>query len=522
MVNWCGLLLSLLLCSVCCIGHSNADNDKKITKTTPLPTVVVVGAGVAGLAAARSLSNSGQWDVTVMEARKERYGGRVWTDRINFNRIKGVVADLGIVLFDGADPENLMTEVMAPYEVSLKPTQMKQLIDGETQKIYQGLEFENLVQRHQQLLLAAVQTTNSLKKDLSLQDAIDNLYKLQPVFKESLPPNVFAALTFAKYNLAPSLISCKSLASRYNLFPNTVIEEGFQEVLDRLVSGVQLEESPLSLEMNKVVSQIKVVRTDNSSKVLVRTKDRQQKKVDAVIIAVPLGVIKSSQITFDPSLPSEKRIALNYLEVSTVNSVVFEFTSIFWPRDTEIFHFAAPDVNDIGVMTMWLNTGWLSAHKHPYLTTFIHSKFGNYSDTHLKTLALKRLTSMFRLKNLYQNDILSVTYSNWAEEPFTKGFLSYPSIGATKNDWDAVARPLCPHIYFAGDYTDSTRFGTVQGAFRSGLHAAEQLMQGCEEKISDPKMRYIKDSKGIRKEIAAKRKKTEARVIVNRTKKEEL
>ncbi|XP_014779148.1 lysine-specific histone demethylase 1A [Octopus bimaculoides] len=518
----------LLLCLVWshAVEGSKTDNGKRPQEvTTSLGSVVVVGAGVAGLAAARSLTNSGQWDVTVLEARKERYGGRVWTDRINFDRAKGLEADLGIVMFDDDDPENMLSEFLGPFEVSPKRIELKQLIDGNTNKVYRDLEFENLAQIHQQLLMAAVQTSSSPTKDVSLQEAIDNLYRLQPVFKETLPPNVFTTLTLARYNLAPKLISCRSLKSRFNLLPNTVIEEGFQEVLDRLVSGVELEEAPLNLEMNKVVSQIKIAQVDNTSKVLVRTKDRRQKKADAVIVAVPLGVLKASRIAFDPVLPVEKRVALNSLEVSSVNSVVFKFASIFWPRDTELFHFAVSDMSEIGLMTTWLNTGWLSRRKDPYLTTFIQgntaTKFGNYSDTQLKTIALERLTAMFHLKNLSKDAILSVTSSNWASDPFSQGLLSYPTIGMSQTQWDAVSKPICPHIYFANDYTDSTRFGTIQGAFRSGLRAAEHLMQGCRGNVPDPKMRYLKEPKGSRKRGHGK-KQVRASVTVNRTKKEEL
>lgn len=81
----------LLLCLAWshAVESSETIGKKPEEATVPLGSVVVVGAGVAGLAAARSLTNSGQWDVTVLEARRERYGGRVWTDRINFERAKG-------------------------------------------------------------------------------------------------------------------------------------------------------------------------------------------------------------------------------------------------------------------------------------------------------------------------------------------------------------------------------------------------------------------------------------------------
>lgn len=81
------LLLLCLLSSVIVVRvHQLSRND---AIATDQKSVVVIGAGISGLAAARTLTNSGQWDVTLLEARKSRYGGRVWTDRVSFDRIKG-------------------------------------------------------------------------------------------------------------------------------------------------------------------------------------------------------------------------------------------------------------------------------------------------------------------------------------------------------------------------------------------------------------------------------------------------
>ena len=49
--------------------------------------VIVIGAGMSGLGAARKLVNTGDHAVTVLEAR-DRVGGRTWTDK---NAIPGAV-----------------------------------------------------------------------------------------------------------------------------------------------------------------------------------------------------------------------------------------------------------------------------------------------------------------------------------------------------------------------------------------------------------------------------------------------
>ncbi len=50
--------------------------------------VIIIGAGISGIAAARQLVNAGGYDVTILEARPDRYGGRIWSDN---NMIKSGV-----------------------------------------------------------------------------------------------------------------------------------------------------------------------------------------------------------------------------------------------------------------------------------------------------------------------------------------------------------------------------------------------------------------------------------------------
>jgi hypothetical protein len=57
------------------------------------PHVIVVGSGIAGLAAARTLVNTGKFSVNILEAKRERYGGRIFTDRKSLKICRGDVED---------------------------------------------------------------------------------------------------------------------------------------------------------------------------------------------------------------------------------------------------------------------------------------------------------------------------------------------------------------------------------------------------------------------------------------------
>lgn len=74
----------------------------------------------------------------------------------------------------------------------------------------------------------------------------------------------------------------------------------------------------------------KVVRRYNGVKVTVE--DGRTFVADAAIITVPLGVLKSNQITFEPRLPEWKEAAINDLGIGIENKIVLHFEDVFWPN----------------------------------------------------------------------------------------------------------------------------------------------------------------------------------------------
>ena len=98
----CSQIFFVTLCVGFCLGNDkasihksqDADDQEKVQNFKfRLPKdVIVIGAGIAGLAAARRLTtDKTNFTVTVYEARKERFGGHIWTDKLTNMKAKGII-----------------------------------------------------------------------------------------------------------------------------------------------------------------------------------------------------------------------------------------------------------------------------------------------------------------------------------------------------------------------------------------------------------------------------------------------
>lgn len=74
----------------------------------------------------------------------------------------------------------------------------------------------------------------------------------------------------------------------------------------------------------------KVVRRYNGVKVTVE--NGKSFTADAAVIAVPLGVLKSKRILFEPKLPDWKEAAIAELGVGLENKIILHFENVFWPN----------------------------------------------------------------------------------------------------------------------------------------------------------------------------------------------
>lgn len=415
--------------------------------------VLIIGGGIAGLSAARTLTEA-SLRVTVLEAR-DRLGGRIFTQHV------------------GKYPVEFGAE----------------FVHGQPEEIL-GLAAEGGVP------IVAVEGTFLHKEKGSwtsageLMEEVNHLFSKMPA--EGLDQSFLHYLDHASaseevrqqalryvegfHAADPALISVQSLV-RDSKAEEAVhsdhqyrMEHGYEPLVQAVVDRIDRQRCEILL--NTVVTEIQW----RPKQVTVRTAAKEFTAPRA-IITLPLGVLKAHSVVFSPTLP-EKENAISFLEMGPVIRVSLCFASRFWEQQPQFANFSFLLTDDPKFPTWWSN----SPLPGPVLTGWAASRYGTaQSGKNKNEVVQTAIQSLSRIIGISEQEIRSQLIDafthDWQNDPFSRGAYSYAAVGGI-DAARALAEPIANTLYFAGEATNSDGYnGTVHGAIATGLRAAKEVLQ---------------------------------------------
>jgi monoamine oxidase len=415
--------------------------------------VAIIGGGISGLVAASFLVRNNV-AVTVFEA-KERFGGR-----INAIRHDSMPIELGAEFLHGRSKTILNAIRAAKLSTHEVPDRNRVLEDGRFRSFDIWGTMEKLIHR-----------VDSKKPDCSFSEFLERQRLNEQTRK--------MAMTFVQgfHAAHPDRISMHGLlrgqysAEQMDGSSQERINEGYSALVKFMEEDIRQRGATLltNAEVQAVRwshGKVEIVRRERSSRSA--KSGSGQHAFDAALITLPLGVLKSRAVKFDPPL-SAKREAINGLEFGSVVKVAMVFGEQWWPDDFGFVHAV-----DAAIPTWWTDprgpvlTGWVGGPKADALA--------KHAPTDLEGLCLKILQK-FTKRPLALRARLAASYSyNWRSDPHVRGAYSYIPVNGLDLP-KLLAAPLADTLFFAGEATvGDAQMGTVFGAYESGLRAAREMM----------------------------------------------
>jgi len=476
--------------------------------------VVIVGAGIAGLAAARQLCSVGI-RVSIFEAR-DRLGGRIYTNT-SYNNIP---VELGAMLITGVEQNplnilckqlNLVVELV-PEECPLYDVDGC-LVPKELDMLAEGIFNEALEET------AKMRSRYKDQKHVSLGSVLNKVLEDKMMqWKENSTvnncSNISALRRLIQWHIANLEYACASDLENVSLFDwdqddpwaleggNAIIKGGFSQLVQGLAKGFKKTWHDLENRNQDpcifLCHEVKAIhwsgkdstrdegkpvkRKDSIVVVEVQSSDSTVKEVpcDCVLITVPLRVLQEESICFYPPLPKWKKEAIQCLGFGGLNKVCLVFEHVFWKHS--VFGALSDSPNQRGEFYIFWDMTKCSGQT-PVLVTMICEPFVGRNELAKDDVCVQRAMNV--LERIFPNvpEPKECFVTRWSSDKYTGGAYSFVSKNSTGKTYDIMAESLGDVVYFAGEATSRRYPTTCAGAFLSGLREAGKIMRNLKVDI---------------------------------------
>ena len=410
--------------------------------------VAIVGAGVAGLAAAKILKQHNV-PFQLLEA-SHRIGGRAYSERLSNNSW----FDLGCsYLHNGMiNPfVSLANTLKFPIDFNngnlFNSNKTHYFLDGK--KIELGVP--NPFDRSHNNLLEAIQNSHT---DKALSEAMDINDPYFPIYC-----HLSASLNAAD----PDLVSSKDYKASIYDGPDYPIPNGLGNLVKEWGKNINVSLNTIVREINWDGALIKLKTTKGCI------------FAKRVILTVSTGVLTGRDIEFNPSLPKEILIALDNLPMGTLNKIGICFKKQFFSQQEQGWYISWP--NNKNITEQDIGSFQVSTSGPQNVVVFVGGRFAKWLEDRGTKVMLDYAIS--KIENVFGNEctekIQNTITTAWASEPLTKGSYSYAVPGQSESR-KKLSNTVDKKIHFAGEATEPKHFGTIHGAYFSGERVANEII----------------------------------------------
>lgn len=434
-----------------------SEKSQRFIATSSKKRVVVIGAGLSGLAAAQKLRRQG-YEVVVVEAR-ERIGGRIWTSF----KWTDMPLDFGATWIHGTQG-NPLTDLANQIDAKRLTTSYRRAATHNTSGKPLSKPEEVRLESFRNRVFGELKKAQNEEPDISIRQAIEPLIRQ---FDKSSESSRFINFILSgeierEYSGSTERLSAHWYDSDQKFNGNDdLFVQGFRVIPEFLAQGLRIELGQVVKEIQWHQSPIRVIT------------QKTEFLADRVIVTLPLGVLQAGKVRFTPELPQNKQTAIAKLGMGLLNKCYLRFSDVFWSADVDWLEYISASH---GEWTEWVS--FKRAANMPILLGFNAADQGRsieaWSDEQIVASAMQTLRTIYGVS---VPEPIDYQITRWASDPFSLGSYSYNPVGAVPKMRHELAASLDKSVFFAGEASNEDYFGTAHGAYLSGLRAAQEILE---------------------------------------------
>lgn len=491
-------ILVLFVCSIICANGQSPPSSQLYVRNNNQPStnskeadVIILGAGIAGIATAHSLiKHHGIKDVLLLEARPV-VGGRAYLEELKDPRNgKTLHVEKGCNWIQGYGHENI-TKLAKKWNLQTQSQNYSSIsyfngtrgLASDDSNIAPGkflnddqLNFMDAYDEAADNITGYVdQRLKRQEVDLTARAALSILDWLPITPLQKVYEWFNVDFTFAQPPEVCSLFNTFSVSEEADEDRLVIDQRGYRHIFVKEleeVFGPSLNDS--RLHVNTTVKNINY--TNKQTKIETNQGTYTARK--HVIVTFSIGVLQDNQVTWTPRLPNWKKEAIYSFAMAVYQKTFLLFERQFW-RDDQFQVYADPDQR--GRYPLWQNLnapGFFNGSSQGYVYFVTHvdqeaRRIGSLDDEDVKAEA------MFKLKEMYGDDIpepLDILIPRWDQDPLFRGSYSNWPLGELDQHHDNLRQPVGENkVFFTGEAYSKEMFGYVQGAWEEGKQTGAKI-----------------------------------------------
>lgn len=415
--------------------------------------VVIIGAGIAGLSAAKTIADAG-CTFRILEA-SHRIGGRAYSEPY----ARGGMFDLGCSYLHEGDT-NPLKPVAAALGIELgngdrfAREEWRLLADGKPRADSDHTEywdFANDVDHRMHLL------GDDITRDTDIGDLMNWDSPVAPLYV-----HLMAGLNASDVTEQSAVDYMRSGFGR-----DYPVRGGLGSLIAKWGADI-----PVTLNC-------RVSAVDMTGRDVTVTSNQGELRARRVIMTVSTGILAAGDILFTPALPDTVTTAIDHLPCGTLNKIGVALSQGAVPPDADGWHLAWPDHHTGALPADQIASVDIYTGAHPQAVVFAGASFGIHLEkagaAAMRNYAEDSLISIFGSD--IRNAIDGMITTAWHSEPLTLGSYSYARPGGA-DARRVLQHPVDDRLYFAGEASSIAHYGTAHGAFLSGQDAGQRVAAG--------------------------------------------